>query len=289
MNAKNVIQYHFVCGAGRLWGFLVLMSSIAFQAFPQEPTRGQDWAPLIQAANAISLANPMLLRDTPEAAALRERVVRAYENGDIAGLSSVMRAHPPMEQAGQVIAESLAVSVRYSPERIDDLATLFMASLAWPHDGWYDFPRGHVTSDTFRSDLGGKVLGLLTGKGAAADPAFSRVNSQPSDWLREHLEAARGKFGTEVEAALVRALKVIAETPPALRNPLRPGQVIEPSNTRQTPKLPAVKPDPSTKTSKEKTWPQEEGVTSEKVSTWVMIPTALAAIGLLWLLLKKRK
>lgn len=274
---------------GRMLRLVVLTSSIAFQAFPQEPPKVQDWAPLIQAANAISLANPMLLRDTSEAAALRERVVHAYENGDIAGLSSVMRAHPPMEQAGQVIAESLAVSVRYSPERIDDLATLFIASLAWPYDGWYDFPRGHVTSDTFRSDLGGKVLGLLTGKGAAADCAFSRVNSQPGDWLREHLKAARGKFGTEVDAALVRALKVIAETPPALRNPLRPGQVIEQPNTNQLPQIPAVNPGPSTNTIKEKTSLQEQGVTSEQVSTWVMIPTALAAIGLLWLLVKKRK
>ncbi|HAL73322.1 MAG TPA: hypothetical protein DCP71_16290 [Verrucomicrobiales bacterium] len=67
---------------GRGLRLAVLMSSLAFQAFSQESYEGQDWAPLIQAANAISLTNPMLLRDTPEAAALhRGRSLEANEAG----------------------------------------------------------------------------------------------------------------------------------------------------------------------------------------------------------------
>lgn len=160
-----------------------------------------------------------------------------------------------------------------------------MASLAWPDD----IPRGYLSSDSFRYRLGNKVLGMLAEKGLTDDPGITRIYTHPGDWLQGHLEAARGKFGTEVDAALVRALKVIAETPPALHSPVPPGLMIGQPNTNQAPKLPAANPGPSTNTIKEKTSLQEQGVTSEQVSTWVMIPTALAAIGLLWLLVKRRK
>ncbi|MES2735492.1 MAG: hypothetical protein V4672_04180 [Verrucomicrobiota bacterium] len=194
-------------------------------------------------------------------------MIRAYEDGEIVELTDLMLDHPLKEQAGQVIAGSLSVYAVYSRERIDDLVTIFMTSLAWPDDRSDDIPRGYLSSDSFRYRLGDKVLGMLADKGITDTPGITRIYSQPGDWLRGHLVAACGKFGTEVDAALVRALKVIAETPPALRNSLRPGQVIEPPNTNQPPKIPAVNPGPSTKTSNEKTLLQEKGVTSDKVST----------------------
>lgn len=273
---------------GRMLRLVVLTSSIAFQAFPQEPTEGQDWAPLIRAVNAVIPNPPVGLGSTAEAAALRERVIRAYEDGEIIELTDLMLDHPLKEQAGEVIAVSLSVYVVYSRERIDDLVTIFMTSLALPDDRSDDAPRKSLFSDSFRYRLGDKVLGMLAEKGLTDDPGITRIYTQPGDWLREHLEAALGKFGTEVDAALARALKVIAETPPALRSPVPPGLVIGQPNTNPAPKLPAANPGPSTNTIKVKTSLQEEGLTSEQVSTWVMIPTALAAIGLLWLLVKRR-
>lgn len=289
MTLKNVRQPNAtqLCWRGLCLGAFIFTT--AFQAFSQQTPRLQDWGSLIEAVNSAAPTSPSQLVDTPEAILLRERVILVYEKGDMAELSAVMRAHPPKERAGQVIAQSLAVSVKYSIVRIDDLVRIFMASLAWPDDRFDDVPRGQLSSNGVRSRLGTDIVGLLTEKGLAADPTNHLKSSQPAKWLQGHLNAARGKFGPEVDAALERALKVIDETPQALRNPVLPGQPIKQPQADPTPVGIDTSQSFSMQVTDKKTSLPEKNATSGKVSTWMVIPTALASLVLLWLLLKRGK
>lgn len=288
MSAKFVKR----CGiarAERLLGLVVLVSCV-MRVLSQEPVGGHDWEPLVQAANAARPASPGELRNMPEAAALQQRVVRAYEEKEIAGLAAAVRQHPPNENAGQVIAESLAVSVKYSLPRIDDLAALFMASLAWPDDHSEDVPRGRLSSDAARSYLARNVTGLLTGKGLAADPSASLLSSRPEKWLLAHLEAARGKLGPEGNSAVVRALKVVAAAVPVNGGNVSgagqpPGAADaglgSPTNVGTAPASKGLAAQERPK--------KTIAVAFSQISSWVAIPTALAAAGLLWLVLKPRR
>ena len=240
-----------------------LFAVLLIPAFSQEVAG--DWAPWVDPVNASALTVLGGLREAPETLRLKQRVIQAYENREMESLTTLLRKHPPGEPAGQVIAACLATSISYSKTRMDDLVALFLASLDWPNDRYDEEPRGHLTSDTFRYRLGCIILGLLGKGGLSEDPTIPNIGSHPEEWLRAHL-AAQAKVRKGTHAVLENTR----------------GQNIPSSDVKD------LVSEPRQTTLKSVTQAPKEEPLSPKL--WlVIILVGLATLGLVWLLLKKRK
>lgn len=253
----------YIARGGMKWLGATLFAVLLIPAFSQEVAG--DWAPWVDPVNASALTVLSGLREAPETLRLEQRVIQAYEKREMESLTTLLRKHPPAEPAGQVIAACLATSISYSKTRMDDLVALFLASLDWPNDRYDEEPRGHLTSDTFRYRLGCIILGLLGKGGLSEDPTAQRLGSHPEEWLRAHLAAqVKVRKGTHAVLENTRGQNLPSSDVNDFAS--EPRQTALKSVT-QAPKEEPLSPKP---------WP-------------VVILVGLAALGLVWLLLKRRK